>query len=285
MTPSVADTARYRTEYWDLAGGDQAYRFAYALTPDSIVIDAGGYRGDWAAGIRARYGCRIYIFEPMPAFYESIVRRFAGDPLIKVFPFGLAGEDKTVSMAMANENTSGLRPAEGDALPVSLRRFTAVCQEECLTRIDLLKVNIEGGEYELLEHLVATKFIASILNLQVQFHDFVPDAEKRKQALRALLAETHYPTYLFDFVWENWRLLPHAGTVNPVLELTQQLVIHEYRAIALLRELQQQQATMEKVRQQQLAINDFRNTSAYKLVSWLIKIFAFLPFKGRSSTR
>lgn len=291
MTPIVENIAHYRTAYWNLAGGDEAYRFEYALTTDSIVVDAGGYRGDWAASIRTRYGCRIYVFEPIPEFYAGIVRRFHGDPQITVFPFGLAGEDKTVAMTMANDATSSVRPADGVTLPVALRRFTDVCQEERITRIDLLKVNIEGGEYELLEHLVATQLISYVQNLQVQFHDFVPDAEKRKQALRVMLAETHYPTYLFDFVWENWRLLPHGGTANPVLELTRQLTGHEQKSVVLLRELHQQKISTETLRQQlrsteqekravEQKIIALENSIPYKISNWLIKPFAFLRPKG-----
>ncbi|ARS38473.1 hypothetical protein CA265_01750 [Sphingobacteriaceae bacterium GW460-11-11-14-LB5] len=48
----------------------------------------------------------------------------------------------------------------------------------------------------------------NIINLQIQFHDFVPDAGNKMYELRTLLSKTHHPTYLCDFIWENW-LIKH----------------------------------------------------------------------------
>jgi hypothetical protein len=53
--------------------------------------------------------------------------------------------------------------------------------------------------------------VRQIENIQVQFHDFVPDAEGRMQRIQEKLAQTHELTYQYLFVWENWRRRP-AGT-------------------------------------------------------------------------
>ena len=45
-----------------------------------------------------------------------------------------------------------------------------------------------------------------IANIQVQFHDFVLDAESRMKSIQADLRKTHELTYQYDFVWENWKL-------------------------------------------------------------------------------
>ena len=76
-----------------------------------------------------------------------------------------------------------------------------------------MKVNIEGGEYELLEHLLDRALIGRIEHLQVQFHDFVPDAERRMKALQARLPLTHALEWQYEFVWESWRR--RAATASP----------------------------------------------------------------------
>jgi hypothetical protein len=68
-----------------------------------------------------------------------------------------------------------------------------------------MKINVEGAEYDILESLITTGFVQRVDDIQVQFHDFVPNASERVVALRKSLAATHYPTYMFSFVWENWR--------------------------------------------------------------------------------
>ena len=77
---------------------------------------------------------------------------------------------------------------------------------QSISRIDLMKINIEGGEYDLLEHLIDSGVIGAIADVQVQFHDFVPHAEKRMEEIQRRLSETHELTWQYKFIWENWKL-------------------------------------------------------------------------------
>ena len=47
------------------------------------------------------------------------------------------------------------------------------------SQIDLLKINIEGGEYDILERMYKTGTINKVQNLQIQFHNFVEDAQSK----------------------------------------------------------------------------------------------------------
>jgi hypothetical protein len=44
------------------------------------------------------------------------------------------------------------------------------------------------------------------VNIQVQFHDYTPDAAERMKKIQRALKKTHRTTYSFEFVWENWEL-------------------------------------------------------------------------------
>lgn len=70
--------------------------------------------------------------------------------------------------------------------------------------VDLMKINIEGGEYELLTRLIETGLIKQIKQLQIQFHDIESDSELKMKNICDNLALTHSPTFQYDFVWENW---------------------------------------------------------------------------------
>ncbi|HEY8723841.1 MAG TPA: FkbM family methyltransferase [Gaiellaceae bacterium] len=84
---------------------------------------------------------------------------------------------------------------------VDIEEFIA---QEDIREVDLLKVNIEGGEYELLERMIQSGSVRAIKDIQVQFHDFVPNAALRMRRIQKALTETHELTYEFPFVWENW---------------------------------------------------------------------------------
>ncbi|MDA8326743.1 MAG: hypothetical protein M0033_11065, partial [Nitrospiraceae bacterium] len=58
--------------------------------------------------------------------------------------------------------------------------------------------------YDLLDHLIETGVVNQIGNIQVQFHDFAPNAESRMSDIQRKLALTHKLTYQYRFVWENW---------------------------------------------------------------------------------
>ena len=47
--------------------------------------------------------------------------------------------------------------------------------------------------------------INKVDNLQVQFHNFVPKAIRKRNAIRAKLSLTHHETWCYEFVWENWK--------------------------------------------------------------------------------
>lgn len=71
--------------------------------------------------------------------------------------------------------------------------------------ISLMKVNIEGGEYQLLEKMLSSDLVKNIEYIQIQFHDFVPDAKERRDAIRHSLSKTHVCEWCYEFVWESWR--------------------------------------------------------------------------------
>ncbi len=175
------------------------------LGPQSVVFDVGGFQGNWAADIHARYGAKVHIFEPHPTFAATIRDRFAGNSAIQTHDFALGSNEGTLDLSDDGDASSSFRRAgrtvTGRIEPVS--RFFA---QSGIPRIDLMKVNIEGGEYDLLPALLEAGVMPRIGILQVQFHLFSADDIPRRDAIRARLAETHVCDWSYEFVWEQWSL-------------------------------------------------------------------------------
>ena len=204
-------TQAVRVHQWWAADPQEKQRYEYDLTSDSIVFDLGGYRGQWASDIFARYSCRIEVFEPVPHYARNIEKRFAGNPKITVHELGLAGGTGESSIAISDDRSS-LYGSNGESCKIKLVEARSFLEQQGFPRIALMKINIEGGEYELLEHLLENDLIKHVDNIQVQFHDqVVPNAAERMHRIQQRLAETHEPTYQFPFVWENWRLKASSG--------------------------------------------------------------------------
>lgn len=202
VSPSVQ---RLRVIPWFKDNGDKTHRLNYDLNENSLVFDLGGYEGQWANDIFGKFVCNIYVFEPYIKFALNIKERFEKNSKIKVYQFGLASETKKTNFFISADGSSIFEKSENQT-EVQFIRALDFMNENNITKIDLMKMNIEGGEYDLLEHLIETGFISKTDNIQVQFHDFIPDAENRMKNIQKDLSKTHYLTYQYEFVWENWKL-------------------------------------------------------------------------------
>jgi FkbM family methyltransferase len=203
--------AAYRA--WIKDRGDFTKRLEYEILPDGVVWDVGGFEGQWASDMVARYGCRLRVFEPVPAFAAIIRDRFARNALVATHEFALGARDCRMELAICGDSSTLVAgPGSSSTTQVEVRDVAAVWSELKVQRVAVMKVNIEGGEYALLERLIETGHITSIDNLQVQFHDFVPKARELRVRLEEALGRTHDRTWCYEFVWENWR---RRGALNP----------------------------------------------------------------------
>jgi len=186
-------------------GGDYELRYHYDLNEDSVVLDLGGYKGQWTSDIFSRYCCNIYVFEPVASFAERIQNRFVRNKKIIVMPFGLGGSSQKATISVVEDGSSLFRDSS-DREEVEIVDIATWIRSKGITRIDLMKVNIEGAEYDLLERLIETDLIRIVTNLQVQFHEISPDSKIRMERIQDHLRKTHFPTYQYTFIWENWAI-------------------------------------------------------------------------------
>jgi hypothetical protein len=86
---------------------------------------------------------------------------------------------------------------------VDVREFF---DENNIETVDLLKLNIEGAEYDVLDRIIELNLLPHIKNIQIQFHRFVPDCERRRNVIRNYLSKTHTCVWNYDWIWEGWKL-------------------------------------------------------------------------------
>jgi FkbM family methyltransferase len=196
-----------RARPWFAIDGDHTLRLDYRLDEKGIVFDLGGYKGQWASDVFARFLCTVHVFEPVPKFAAELEVRFERNPHVIVHGFGLAGADQDVELVVADDQSSAFRGGEGRTCRGRLAAIDSFLGDNAIDTVDLIKLNIEGAEYELLEHLLDSGNICTFRNLQIQFHDFVPEAVSRMSKIQERLARTHRLTFQYPFVWENWQLI------------------------------------------------------------------------------
>src|SRR6185436_17590674 len=94
-------------------------------------------------------------------------------------------------------DSTSVHKSKGTPCDIQLRSAREIFAELGLkSGVELIKINIEGSEYELLPHLVETGLVRQLRDIQVQFRDFVPDAASRMKTIQYQLAKTH------DLAWQ-----------------------------------------------------------------------------------
>lgn len=146
-------------------------------------------------GMAARYGCTVHIFDPTPraiAHSEGLLRglkqgipvKCATSPsgfyplyppeladLLQFHPFGIWNDD-TVLRFFAPKNAAhvshslvNLQQSE-QYIEVPVRRLSGLMQELGHNKIDLLKLDIEGAEYQVLQSLLDDDIEVGILCIE-----------------------------------------------------------------------------------------------------------------------
>lgn len=194
---------------WFVDKGDETLRLDYDLDENSIIFDVGGYKGEFARDIFCKYGCNIHVFEPLQEFFDICAQRFIKNKKVQSYHFGLANRTFNTDIHIS-DNASSIFNVEGVKTNIRLESICDFVSEKNIDSIDLIKINIEGGEYDLLDSLIENKLITKFKNIQVQFHDFViHNPRDRMEIIQKELIKTHELTYQYDFVWENWKLKPN----------------------------------------------------------------------------
>ena len=180
----------------------------YDLTSNSIVLDLGGYKGDWTEKIYNKYNCNIFIFEPVSLFHNKIKKRFDKKEKIHVFNFGLSNSTCESKIFLNKDGSSIYKIKNSSYEIIKLKDIIETIKDLDIKSIDLLKINIEGGEYAVLPRLINSNYVKICRNIQIQFHKFIENAVNLRIKIQEDLSKTHHLTYYYPWVWENWEINP-----------------------------------------------------------------------------
>lgn len=193
---------------WFNDNGDETLRLNYDnLNKTSLVFDLGGYKGQWTSDIYSKYQCRIFIFEPVAAFAKLIDERFKLNEDIKVFNFGLGSKNEVLSININSDASSVLMHSDDhNQEKIYIKDFQSFLEQNNIDTIDLIKINIEGAEFDLMDYILDNNLISRIKAIQIQFHNFFADANLRRDIIIKKLRKTHQQIWCYKFVWECWVL-------------------------------------------------------------------------------
>jgi len=189
---------------WFENKGDYTHRLNYNLNEDSVVFDLGGYEGWFVEQMVNKFNCNVYCFEPLQKFSAIIEKKFIGNNKVHVYTMGISNEIKK-SIIYLNKDASSTNIKNGKAIEIKLTRIDKIMSENNIKFVDLIKLNIEGDEYDVLDYIINNQIQENFGDIQVQFHK-IGNFQERYNNIKKELEKTHELTYYYPFVWENWKL-------------------------------------------------------------------------------
>jgi len=163
------------------------------LDHESIVFSIGvGEDASFDRSVIESYGAQVYAFDPTPRSIDWVAAQ-AWPPGFHFYPYGLADRNGSRSFHPP-ENPDHVshsllekRETEKSSIEVEFRTISELSKLVGHKNIDVLKMDIEGAEYEVIQDILAQNriFVHQIL---VEFHDFFPEIPLRKtlQTIRSL---------------------------------------------------------------------------------------------------
>jgi FkbM family methyltransferase len=162
------------------------------LMPASIVYSAGaGNDISFELELMRLIGCRVLLFDPSPTGIRTAQKTENTDSLLYFVPVGVAGRDGVFTFQAPDDPAEGsfiMREHQEPGAPrLECRTLSTLMREHGHTAIDLLKLDIEGAEYAVIDHLFAHEI--AVRQICVEFHDFFSDIPKTmtRRAVRRLL--------------------------------------------------------------------------------------------------
>jgi FkbM family methyltransferase len=129
------------------------------VKPGAVMIDIGANIGQTAMNFAIRGGNNsvVYAFEPDPVNYSKAIENLKKNSFknIHYFNIGLGAENEELSLKINSPlNRGGNRIDRGNStnsVVIKIRKLDDVLEEEKVKKTDLIKIDVEGFEFEVLK--------------------------------------------------------------------------------------------------------------------------------------
>jgi FkbM family methyltransferase len=183
-------------------GGDHLLYNMPWLNDSSIIVDVGSYNGGYSVNLNQRYNCYCYGFEPVGSYHT--ISEANSSEKVKFYNYGLGSEKESLEINVLEDASSFYLESDKKEI-CEINPFEEVFDIFDSERISLLKINIEGGEYPLMEHILDNGLHKKIDTILVQYHYLGDFPVYRRDKINDTLSNTHKVVFSYPFVWECWR--------------------------------------------------------------------------------
>ena len=182
----------------------------FNLDKNSIVLDFGANIGDFAGYIFDNYRCNVYCYEPNPIPFKFMQKRLGSNKKIFLKNVGVdkGNGQKKMYLSKSNMGMNTVYYSTSSSLELrknldsnNLINIKVDSIDDILNQynfIDLIKIDIEGSEYNILDSILSNKY--KIKFVVCEFHSKL-DAHKQKKEhwVKILKEKNLYEKWLYEW--------------------------------------------------------------------------------------
>jgi hypothetical protein len=142
------------------------------------------------------------VVEPVTEYFQILESKFSGNQRVKLFHLAVGDRNGIIDIYIdgmksgSNANSILIQSAEIMATDDLLRRLPVTPT--------VVEINIEGGEYLVMQNLFASNLVEQVRTFLVQFHKYEYRDEIMRGEIREKLSASHAEIYCYEWVWERW---------------------------------------------------------------------------------
>lgn len=162
-----------------------------------IVVDIGGYIGDFSLYAAKRLGARVFVYEPIPDNFNMLkdnIKINNYEKNITAWNRAVSNEPElTINVARSGGDihASGYMYADSnEKVSIKCTKLDSLFVENNITEIHLLKIDCEGCEYDVLLDALPETF-TKIHNIVFEYHE-IPAWEVQLETLKDRLHSLGY---------------------------------------------------------------------------------------------
>lgn len=185
----------------------------FYLNPDLInensIVYSFGIGKDISFDLKviSKHKCKVFGFDPTPKSINYI-NSLAIDERFLFYPFGISTKTG-IEKFFLPKDSRGVSASlvlnqfvnEKECIEVNMKSFFDISNELGHQHIDVVKIDIEGAEYEVLETLLNSK--VTIKQLLVEFHDRFYPHEIKSKSITELLNQNGFEIYASSLNYEE----------------------------------------------------------------------------------
>jgi FkbM family methyltransferase len=196
-----------KSDQWAIVGD--------AINANSFIVSAGvGHSISFEEAIIETFDPRIILLDPSPTGVNTIKQK-KDMRNIDFLEMGLAKEGGDISFGLPDNSDEGSfrKAVDGDCLTFRCTSLADIMKEHGKSKIDLLKIDVEGFEYEIIESIFDKNIDVDQICVEIH-HNKVISTDKTLFDAASLILQLFRRGYRIvynknmDFTFANQRVLP-----------------------------------------------------------------------------